>query len=119
MNKPKHYSGVYFIADEKSIPNAVSIAIRPAFYDNRVEWENPGSSGSALHYTKPPANLPETPRPELFIVKEEATGLTYRIELLTLQAYDTHFKSLVAGSPSFLDTEALQNYYLTTNFQGY
>ena len=109
------YSQVYY-AENLDGKEINPVAIRPEIRPNVVFWEDT-SRGRMVKGTTilNEAVLGDAP-PDVIEIASDREG-RFRLEKLTKDVYDSKVKRRVAGSPDFASTEAIQEYYLTTNFE--
>lgn len=113
--KEKVYPYVYMV--ESSRPRNL-VAISPRIRNERLEWEDTGRGTSvsikeilfSMKLTKENLEIPQ----QIEVLTEEGEEIT--LTYLTIELYDEKVKDFVAGQPDFINTEDLQVYYLTTNF---
>lgn len=114
---PKVYNLVYYV-DAPEIAYVNPIAIRPEIHEDMVLWEDTGRGkivylGEIKNIHKLSNGPPET----LEITSRE--GRKYLLKKLTLEIYNKNVRDKVALQKTFPSDEALQNFYLSSNFGAY
>lgn len=106
-------------------PDEFSIAIRPKIDpENRVSWEDNGGRSRKVDFRKmsdctiqPRESLSNPAKmPRVFSVKDQDSGKTYTLEVLSLDVYNKIFRERVAKSPSFHSDEEVQKFFLDSIF---
>ncbi len=109
--------GVYYSHGKDYSLTVNPIAIRPRIRsENRIEWDDTTMRGTYFTFSQIDY-LPSEENPTKIILKTPNGVIV--LEKLTKEVYDEHVRSRVAYNPDFPSTEALQQYFLTTNFQAY
>ena len=105
-------SQVYFVQSTDD-PAANPVAIRPAVYENRIEWGDT-AHGKVLvgAHVDNLADVAGQAAPD--VIKITARDQKhYTLIKLTLEIYNKSVRDIVAEKPEFPTTEALQKHYLT------
>lgn len=111
----KTYDYVYYV-EENSELHLNPVAIQPKIKDNKILWEDT-ARGTAFTFQDFKIVGDEQKPSEIEFKSEQ--GDVIKLKFLDLDTYNKHVKDRVACSPSFPSTEALQEYYLNTNFYAY
>lgn len=111
------YEQAYYVEGPPNMP-LNPIAIRPTITESIVEWADT-SKGRTLNLgeVKNLKSFGETPPEVIDITTQE--GQHIKLVKLTLEIYNKKVKKRVIGSPSFNSDEALQKFYLESNFDRY
>lgn len=107
----------YFVQATEDFVNPV--AIRPKFDRGLISWEDT-SRGKVVECTKVTfdnknADEAKESIPKKIVVQSKEDG-EYVLTLLTKEVFDKFVKDRVAGPLEFDNDEAVQKYYLSTNF---
>lgn len=113
------YNTVYYVeaADKKMILNP--LAIKPKFFDNRVEWFDT-SRGNAFQIKQLIISPDLKDRTfgkwpsKIEMVTDSGKRIT--LVLLDIRIYNEKIKSMLARSPEFNSDQDLEEYFLNTNF---
>jgi len=100
-------------SESEHIDNRISIAIRPDIFDGRISWEDT-SRGRTEIVTD--VDLHEAPHK---IVAKTRFNEKLTFVKLSLDEYNAKIRDWVYNKPTFDSTEALEKYYLETNFHEY
>jgi hypothetical protein len=108
---------VYFV-ETSSRNTANPVAIRPEIYDSRVQWMDTSKGKIIKLGTINDLDHMSNSAPEVIEITSEK-GEHYRLVKLTLDIYNNKVRDRIANPPTFDSDEAVQKFYLTSDFEIY
>ncbi len=112
-----HYDQVYYVESLEGNP-VNPVAIRPEIFDSHVQWLDT-SKGKVVELSKID-NMDQLGKAPPDVIKITAkNGEHFTLVKLTLDVYNEKVKNRVMLPPSFASDEAVQNFYLTADFEPY
>ena len=115
------FNHVYYVCSPNSDILMGAIAIRPELSSNKkkISWEDTSGNISVLikEIDFNGSSLPPLGPERIKITSDR--GEDIELQLLTLDIYNAKIKPIAVDPPAFQSTDAVQAYYLTTNFLRY
>lgn len=112
MDMPTSYNAVYYV--EGDVP-LNPLGIRPTVDQNLIWWNDTTPGRGRSFYLEKMAVDDESGTPKLItLITDDHHTIT--LSYLTCDLYNRHVRERAVGKPEFTSDQALQKYYLETDF---